>query len=456
MQVITSDMYRANDEVKRFKQRSNPRIALSVGMLDTGVDIPEVCNLVFIKPVVSPIRFWQMLGRGTRNLEACKHKDWLPNNRKDDFLIFDFMIGGHSNIEFHELERGKGTGVPNDVLTNIFNNRVALLEQNLTPKERELITGKIRATIDELDEEFFLVREKSSIISRIKKSDDFDGMVDELMDEVSPLIITQFGTNSKVSSFILKAEKLFTCVLDRDKEKIDKIRRELVYMIRNVADKDNLQVISERKPQLMRAQQMEFWEDLTFEDVEFLVREIAPVMKYFEPTCRPVVDISALDIIVNWKEFEKEVKEDEDLKRLLERSEAVRKLKEGEGITSRELMNLEKELSSLKPEITIEYIQKQQNIDFLLFLRDIINIKRNDDPRAMIEKRFDSYITNNPHYTSRQLEFLMLLKKVFAERKHIEMKDLGSPPFEDENPLDLFSYEELEGIVDKCNRIRMC
>ncbi|WP_281774672.1 DEAD/DEAH box helicase family protein, partial [Methanobacterium formicicum] len=109
VQVITSDMYRANDEVKRFKQKSSPRIALSVGMLDTGVDIPEVCNLVFIKPVASPIRFWQMLGRGTRNLEACKHKDWLPSSRKDDFKIFDFVIGGHSNIEFHELERGKGT-----------------------------------------------------------------------------------------------------------------------------------------------------------------------------------------------------------------------------------------------------------------------------------------------------------------------------------------------------------
>ncbi len=456
VQVITSDMYRSNDEVKRFKLRSSPRIALSVGMLDTGVDIPEVCNLVFIKPVVSPIRFWQMLGRGTRNLEACKHKDWLPNSRKDDFKIFDFVIGGHSNIEFHELERGKGTGVPNDVLTKIFNNRVALLEENLSPQERELITGKIRSTIDALDEDFFLVREKSSVISRIKESDDFDGLVDELMDEVSPLIITQFGSNSKVSSFILKAEKLFTCVLDRDKEKIDKIRRELVFMIRNVADKDNLQVISEKKPLLIRAQQMEFWEDLTFEDVEFLVREIAPVMKYFEPTSKPVVDISAFDMIVDWKEFEKEVKEDESLKRLLERNESVRKLKEGEGITSRELLDLEKELSSLKPEITIEYIQKQQNIDFLLFLRDIINIKRNDDPRAMIEKRFDSYITNNPQYTSRQLEFLMLLKKVFAERKHIEMKDLGSPPFEDENPLDLFSYEELVGIVDKCNRIRMC
>ncbi|MDP3484903.1 MAG: type I restriction-modification enzyme R subunit C-terminal domain-containing protein [Methanobacteriaceae archaeon] len=74
----------------------------------------------------------------------------------------------------------------------------------------------------------------------------------------------------------------------------------------------------------------------------------------------------------------------------------------------------------------------------------------------IIEKRFNDYIVENVHYTSRQVEFLMLLKKVFSERKHIEMKDLGGPPFEDENPLDLFSYEELVGIVDKCNRIRMC
>ncbi len=87
VQVITSDMARAQDEVKRFMNDSEPRIALSVGMLDTGIDVPEVCNLVFVKPVFSPIRFWQMLGRGTRNFESCNHPDWLPNQKKDDFLI---------------------------------------------------------------------------------------------------------------------------------------------------------------------------------------------------------------------------------------------------------------------------------------------------------------------------------------------------------------------------------
>ncbi|MDO8870545.1 MAG: DEAD/DEAH box helicase family protein [Methanobacteriaceae archaeon] len=456
VQVITSNMARNDDEVERFKKQSNPRIALSVGMLDTGVDIPEICNLVFVKPVYSPIRFWQMLGRGTRNLQACKHKDWLPSGKKNDFLIFDFMIGGHSNIEYHELERGKGTGVPNDVLTTIFNNRVALLDKDLTVEQKELITGKIRVTMDELNEEFFLVREKASIISKIKNSDDLEGFVDPLIEEISPLMITQFGSNSKVSSFILKSEKLFECILDLDKEKIDKIRREVVFMISNVMEKDNLQVISEKKPQLIKARQSEFWEDLTFEDVEFLVTEVAPLMKYFEPTGEGIIDIPVADVITDWKKFEKEVQEDEELKRLLERNESVRKLKEGHGINSGELLDLERELSSLKPEITIEYIQKQQNIDFLQFLRDIIGLSRDDDPRMIIEKRFNDYIVENVHYTSRQVEFLMLLKKVFSERKHIEMKDLGGPPFEDENPLDLFSYEELVGIVDKCNRIRMC
>src|SRR3989338_1242110 len=62
VQIIVSEIYRYTDEIARFKLDSEPRIALSVGVLDTGVDIPEVCNLVFAKPVFSAIRFWQMLG----------------------------------------------------------------------------------------------------------------------------------------------------------------------------------------------------------------------------------------------------------------------------------------------------------------------------------------------------------------------------------------------------------
>src|SRR3989338_6641956 len=108
VKVITSDKSRYMDEVKRFGKRDSPRIALSVGVLDTGIDVPEICNLVFVKPVISPIRFWQMIGRGTRNLEACQNKEWLPSNEdgqhiKNDFLIMDFMFGDWSNVIEHKL-----------------------------------------------------------------------------------------------------------------------------------------------------------------------------------------------------------------------------------------------------------------------------------------------------------------------------------------------------------------
>jgi type I restriction enzyme R subunit len=87
--IIVSDDQRAQEMLKQFKTEEWPRVAISVDMLDTGVDIPEVCNLVFAKPVFSKIRFWQMIGRGTRNDATCKHKAWLPNGKKEDFLIFD-------------------------------------------------------------------------------------------------------------------------------------------------------------------------------------------------------------------------------------------------------------------------------------------------------------------------------------------------------------------------------
>ncbi len=73
VQVIDSKMERADKLLNKFKKESLLRIAISVDMLDTGVDIPELVNLAFMKPVNSNIKFWQMIGRGTRNDESCKH-----------------------------------------------------------------------------------------------------------------------------------------------------------------------------------------------------------------------------------------------------------------------------------------------------------------------------------------------------------------------------------------------
>jgi type I site-specific restriction endonuclease len=73
--------------ISKFKKQDKPRLAVSVDMLDTGIDVPEVVNLVFMKPVHSRIKLWQMIGRGTRNQKACKYFDRLPNGEKTNFLV---------------------------------------------------------------------------------------------------------------------------------------------------------------------------------------------------------------------------------------------------------------------------------------------------------------------------------------------------------------------------------
>lgn len=96
LQLIHSGMERVHEGpygdglIDKFKKLDKPRIVVSVDMLDTGVDIPEVVNLVFMKPVQSRIKLWQMIGRGTRNDAACRYHDRLPEGKKEEFLIIDF------------------------------------------------------------------------------------------------------------------------------------------------------------------------------------------------------------------------------------------------------------------------------------------------------------------------------------------------------------------------------
>src|SRR5947209_8808515 len=95
-QVIISSTERVRDGsygdglISKFKKNNLPRIAISVDMLDTGIDVPEVVNLVFMKPVQSRIKLWQMIGRGTRSQQACKYLDRLPAGKKTEFKIIDF------------------------------------------------------------------------------------------------------------------------------------------------------------------------------------------------------------------------------------------------------------------------------------------------------------------------------------------------------------------------------
>lgn len=457
VQIIISEIYRYTDEISRFKLDSEPRIALSVGVLDTGVDIPEVCNLVFVKPVFSPIRFWQMLGRGTRNLHACKYKEWLPNREKNDFLILDFTIGGHSNVKYHHIREAKERKSGTDTLTRIFLNRVELLKKKMNDKQKSFVENKIIDEIDSLDKDSFIVREKLPLIKKVvSRKFDLKEHINELRNEIAPLISLNPGKNPLVSAFILQVEKLFRHILDDDGDKILEVREYAKEKMENILQKDNLEAIQEKREDILKVFQETFWDELTFDDVEFIIKELAPLMAYYEKNPKRMLQVDAPDMLIREEIAQYKVKEDEELKYFLETNPLVRKIKDGEGVTPIELLKLEEQLRALRPAITIENVQRIQKIDFLLFLRKILGLKQEYDPQVLIEREFDKHIIEkNEHYNSEQIKFLQILKKVFARTKHIELKDFTVPPLSNERPLDKFQTSELQKIVVECNKIKM-
>ncbi|MEK6917817.1 MAG: DEAD/DEAH box helicase family protein [Nanoarchaeota archaeon] len=458
VKVITSDKSRYTDEVKRFIKRDSPRIALSVGVLDTGIDVPEIMNLVFVKPVISSIRFWQMLGRGTRSISACENKQWLPTNKdgqhiKEDFLILDFKFGDWSNVLQHKLNVSKQRSSGTDAKTRIFLEQVDTLEKNLNEKEKKIVEKQIRDTIKEIDIDSPLVMEKREIIKKIVSSKfDLKEHVKELREEIAPLLIYSSSENAKVYGFISRCIKLFDHIKTNNKEKIAKIEDFVVKRAEAIWDK-NLDTIKEKRDDLIKIQKEPFWEEITFEDVDFLVRDIAPLMIFYEEERKNMLKINAPDMVMKVDKEIMEIKEDKDFKKFIENNILMKRIKDGEGVNSKELLEIESKLKQLNPALTIDNIQ--QSKDFVLFLRELIEVKGLPDPQEMIRWEFDKFVKDrNEHYNSEQLKFLRLLEQVFIRAKHIELKNFAEHPLADARPLDIFTKEQLELIVQKCNKLK--
>jgi type I restriction enzyme R subunit len=163
--------------------------------------------------------------------------------------------------------------------------------------------------------------------------------------------------------------------------------------------------------------------------------------------------INAPDVVLKVEKEKMEVRESGELQGFIYSNPLIKKIRNGEGVTSEELLRIEQELRKLNPYWTMDNIQ--QTKDFVLFLRDLIQIKGLPDPQEMIKWEFDKFVADkNQHYNSEQLKFLRLLEQVFVRAKHIELKTLAEHPLADARPLDIFTKEQLETIVQKCNKLR--
>lgn len=168
-----------------------PQIAISVDMLDTGIDVPEVLNLVFFKKVMSKAKFWQMIGRGTRLCPGL-----LDGADKEKFYIFDLC----GNFEFFRMSKGKAAANQLPLQSAIFSLKAQIVYQlqelacqteDLIPF-RERLVGEMLAKVGELNRENFAVRQHLRYVEKFADPNGYTALSYEdtlcLRDEVAPLL----------------------------------------------------------------------------------------------------------------------------------------------------------------------------------------------------------------------------------------------------------------------------
>lgn len=269
-------------------------------------------------------------------------------------------------------------------------------------------------------------------------------------------MILSYKKNPKSSEFILQVEKLFSFVLHNDKERINKIKNYVSEKLQNIYEKD-LTEINNKRQYIEKILQDNYWEDLTFDSIEFMVKEISPLIKYYEKDPKKLINIDKPDQLLSITNIDYILKEDPKFIKFISTNSLLAKIKDGFGITSDELLELEREFMELNPNYNIYYVQKKMQKDFMQFIREMIGISDNKelpDPQLAIKEQFDKCVIKSGKYNAKQIEYLQMLKEVFSQRKRIDLPDFAEDPLKGAYPR-LFDLIALQDIVYKCKNIKM-
>lgn len=261
-----------------------PQIAVSVDMLDTGVDIPEVVNLVFFKKVRSKSKFWQMIGRGTR---LCPDLFGIGEDKKF-FLIFDYL----RNFEFFRAnQRGFEGKVTKGLTERIFNLKLDIIKelQSLEYQEEKYIRHRnelvedVNKEISRLNEDNFRVRMHLQFVHKYKNSANWQALtvsnVNEIQEHVSPLIISM--TDDELAKrfdnvmYTIEISKLTAKNAGKPINSVVKIAEQLSKI-------GTIPQINEKRDIINKVQTEEFWEDADIFELEEVREAIRELVKFLE------------------------------------------------------------------------------------------------------------------------------------------------------------------------------
>ena len=226
-QVIDSHMERADRVLDDFLLKEMPRVAISVDMLDTGIDVPAIQNLVFAKPVFSQVKFWQMIGRGTRLW--TDPQDGTP---KKSFLIFDFW----NNFTYFKMNpEGEIASQIEPLPVRLFRTRLdKLLLLRGTGRDDEAVETRkeLQAMLAVLPQDNANIRPHAERIVALADSDAWaeldEARVSELRQTLAPLMRFAPDVNLPVMTFETRTEQLANALLTGDGEQIERLQTRIL------------------------------------------------------------------------------------------------------------------------------------------------------------------------------------------------------------------------------------
>jgi len=428
--------------ITQLKKNNLPRIAVSVDMLDTGIDVPEVVNLIFMKPVQSRIKIWQMIGRGTRCQAACRYFDRLPDGCKTEFKIIDFWQN-----DFNKRADDKvATDMP--VLVSLFNTRLKLLESQLPDQQSEVskqAETNLREMIDRIPRDSFPVKKVLADIEQAS-TDGFWTLLTPAKNEflrlkVAPLL--RFAANVDV------AAETFT----------NKVERLKLQTLKDGPAPALLQTVSEDvsllPPDVLQDKRCEASVKLALSpdlataspaQLAQVIRDLAPAMKNRRNRPSAFLNIDLPDFIaargyISLGEGGQQVFVEEYRKRvesrvlqIVENHPALEALRQGRDATDEQLLDLERtlhrELGGGDLHLNSGNIRKAYGLkvdSFLAFLSHLLSLDTLPDYGQLVQRAFERHIAAH-QYNADQIRFLRSVQEVFLKKRELAEADLYEPP----------------------------
>jgi type I restriction enzyme R subunit len=448
--VIHNAIPHVESLIKEFKKPNNEfRIAISVDMLDTGIDVPEVVNLVFAKPIKSYVKFWQMIGRGTR----LRPNLFGPGKNKTEFLIFDH----YGNFDFFEQEyqEPEDTG-SKSLLQSTFEARLELAQVALKQNNADAFDVAIellRADINDLPDDSIAVRRQLRVVHELQQTELLNTLNSktqhQLAEIIAPLMAARVLRDKHATAFDKLIATIQRCLVEQAScfdDGRDQLLRELDKLAINIL------AVRQKDAVIAEVRSADFWQNPSINKLEHARKELRGIMKYRQQVTGPGYGTDTTRTSDGGvKELDRDIKIagaseamlyrrklKDILEQMIEANPTLQKIRKGDTIAEFELKSLTSTILTSHPGVSLDLLNEfyGRTADQLhLTLREIIGL----DPQA-IEEHFKGFLHAHPTLTAQQVRFMNLLKNYIAQHGSIVIDKLYEPPF------DSISHEGIDGV----------